>query len=149
MGRDFRAAYAPDVSLTGTGQSVALVEFDSCFTNDIINYEKSNNLPNVPLKVILLDGFSGVPNTNSTSANIEVALDIEMVISMAPGISNVVLCLEAGPSGNRANDVFQRDCHQQRRQGRISCSWINLAASDTAFQEMAAQGQSFFHRRRR
>ena len=39
MGEDFRAAYAPGVSLTGAGQAVGLLEFDSFYANDITAYE--------------------------------------------------------------------------------------------------------------
>ena len=39
-GFDFRAAYAPGVSLTGTGQMVGLVEFDGYYAGDIASYEE-------------------------------------------------------------------------------------------------------------
>ncbi len=37
-GFDYRAAYAPGVPLTGTGQMVGLVEFDGYYTNDVASY---------------------------------------------------------------------------------------------------------------
>ena len=61
MGNDFRAAYAPGVTLNGTGQTVGLLQFDGYFANDITAYETLNGLPNVPLQNILLNGFSGTP----------------------------------------------------------------------------------------
>ena len=39
MGYDFRAAYAPGVSLTGTGQSVGLFELTGYDPDDITDYE--------------------------------------------------------------------------------------------------------------
>jgi subtilase family serine protease len=87
MGYDFRQAYAPGVSLDGTGQMVGLLEADGYYTNDILAYESLAGLPNVPLQNILIDSFRGVPGTN----NNEVALDIEMAISMAPGLASVVV----------------------------------------------------------
>ncbi|HXI83545.1 MAG TPA: protease pro-enzyme activation domain-containing protein, partial [Verrucomicrobiae bacterium] len=39
MGYDFRNAYAPGVALTGSGQSIGLVQFDGYYTNDITAYE--------------------------------------------------------------------------------------------------------------
>src|SRR5208283_931289 len=44
MGNDFRQAYIPGVSLTGSGQSVALVEFDGYVSNDIAAYIKMAGL---------------------------------------------------------------------------------------------------------
>jgi subtilase family serine protease len=87
IGGDFRAAYAPGVPLTGAGQTVALVQFDGYYFKDITNYETLTGLPNVPLQNVLLDGFSGTPTTGPKSGNLEVSLDIEMVVSMAPGVS--------------------------------------------------------------
>ena len=51
LGKDFRTAYAPGVSLNGAGQTAALVEFDGYYPIDITNYEKtpSPHLPAVPL----------------------------------------------------------------------------------------------------
>lgn len=85
LGGDFRAAYVQGTSLTGAGQSVGLLEFDGYYASDITSYETLAGLPNVTLSNVPVDG--GV--TNIGSGNSEVALDIDMVISMAPGISNV------------------------------------------------------------
>src|SRR5579883_2742697 len=49
VGNDFRAAYAPGVSLTGAGQSVGLMEFDGFYASDITSYEQLAGLPNVPV----------------------------------------------------------------------------------------------------
>ena len=38
-GNDFRAAYVPGVALTGTGQSIALVEFDGFYPSDVADYQ--------------------------------------------------------------------------------------------------------------
>ena len=67
-GFDFRAAYAPGVSLTGTGQMVGLVEFDGYYANDIASYVSQTGVSNVPLQIVLLDGFNGVPTTGATMA---------------------------------------------------------------------------------
>ena len=40
-------------------------------------------LPNVPLQVVLLGGYDGVPV--SFLGNVEVSLDIELAMAMAPG----------------------------------------------------------------
>jgi subtilase family serine protease len=96
MGKDLRNAYVPGVTLTGAGQTVGLLEFEGFYAGDITTYETMAGLPNVPIEVVLLDGFSGI-NTDPT-AGIETEADIDMAISMAPGLSKVVV-FEAGPNG--------------------------------------------------
>ena len=88
LAHDLRAAYAANVNLSGTGQSVALLEFNSGFhQSDITAYEALCGLPNVPVQTVLLDGYDG----SEGQANDEVSLDIEMAMSMAPGLSKIVV----------------------------------------------------------
>jgi Pro-kumamolisin, activation domain/Viral BACON domain len=142
MGQDFRAAYAPDVALTGVGQSVALVQFDGFYQADITAYENSNNLPNIPIQTVLVDGFSGTPTPGSNVRNLEVSLDIEMAISMAPGLAQV-LVYESPSTQAAAADMINRIATDNAAK-QISCSWGNFTLSDSVLQQMAAQGQSFF-----
>jgi len=145
MGGDFRAAYVPGVSLNGAGQAIGLVEFDGFYTNDITLYESQAGLVAVPLQTVLLDGYNGVPTTGSSSGNPEVSLDIEMALSMAPGLSNVIV-YEAGPGGV-PNDVLNRMATDNEAK-QLACSWTwsggPSATTDQIFQQMALQGQSFF-----
>ncbi len=140
-GHDFRAAYVPGTTLNGSGQSVALLEFDGYYANDIASYENTYGLPAVTLTNVAVGGGVSTPG----GGNSEVALDIEMVIAMAPGLSKVIVYEAPNPSPwpdllNRiANDNFAR---------QISCSWGGGspdATSEQIFQQMAAQGQSFFN----
>lgn len=143
FGKDFRAAYAPDTTMTGAGQAVGLLEFDGYYASDIANYESAAGLPSVTLSNVLLDGFSGNPEDGE--AVVEVSLDIEMAISMAPGQSEV-LVYEAGESGNW-HDMLNRMADDNLAK-QLSCSWYQDAGPDAVaeqiFQQMAAQGQSFF-----
>ena len=146
MGNDFRAAYVPGTTLTGAGQAVGLLEFDGYYTKDISTYESSNGLPNVPIQAVLLDNYDGVPTTGVNSGNPEVSLDIEMAISMAPGLSNVVV-YEAGPYGN-AYDILDNMATNILAL-QISSSWTwgggpDPEMEDQFLQKFAAQGQSFF-----
>jgi hypothetical protein len=84
-GGDFRAAYAPGVSLTGQGQNVGIIELNGYNQSDLNVYEATNHIPNVPIQNVYLDGYSG-GNPNSESA-----ADIELVMSMAPGISKAIV----------------------------------------------------------
>ena len=138
IGNDFRMAYVPDTSLTGSGQSVALVQFNSGFyQSDIDAYVAAAGLSPVPIQTVLLDGYDGGPGI----ANDEVSLDIEMAISMAPGLDSVMVY-----EGNSADDILNRIAmDDQARQ--ISASW-SYPVDDTTtqiYQQFAAQGQSFFN----
>src|ERR1035437_1183593 len=143
-GFDFRAAYVPGVSLSGSGQVVGLVQFDGFYATDIAAYEVQAGLSNVTLQTVLLDGFDGIP-TGTNINNGEVSLDIEMVISMAPGLDKVIV-YEAGPDGI-PNDVLNRMATDNTAR-QLSCSWGwsggPSETTDQIFQQMAAQGQSFF-----
>ena len=140
MGRDFRAAYLPGVSLTGAGQAVALLEFDGYRTSDIRTYESVAHLPQVPLQNVLLDSFDGSAGSN----NVEVALDIEVASAIAYGLTNVIV-YEAGPYGN-GDDILSRMA-TDKLAWQISSSWSFPITTNTdqLFQELAAQGQSFFN----
>jgi subtilase family serine protease len=144
IGSDYRNAYAPGVTLTGTGQSVALFELDGYYSNDIPSYEALAKVPNVPLTNVLIDGFSGVPPDGDTG-NEEVSLDIEIVISMAPGLSRVLVY--EGPSSSIQNfdDVLNQIAVDDAAE-QISSSWGFTidATSEQIFQQYAAQGQAFF-----
>jgi hypothetical protein len=141
QGNDFRAAYLPGVSLTGSGQALGLLELDGYYTNDIAAYRSRGGLPMVTLTNVLLDGFTGTPGPN----NFEVALDIELAISMAPGLSELIV-YEAGPQGN-GDDVLNRMATDDLVK-QISSSWLwdsgDDPIADQIFQQFAAQGQSFF-----
>jgi hypothetical protein len=143
MGKDFRQAYAPQVSLSGAGQSVGLVEFDGFYAKDIAGYQRLAGVPKVRLKQVLLDGFKGTPGPN----NVEVALDIEVAMAMAPGLSQVIV-YQAGPNGNWYDMLNAMATDNQAKQ--LSCSWYSPGAgpdpvADQIFQQMAAQGQSFLN----
>ena len=147
LGRDFRAAYAPGVALDGAGQAVGLLEFDGYYASDVFAYENLAGLPNVPLTNVLVNGFSGSPG----SQNVEVTLDIDMAIAMAPGLAKVIV-YEASLLAN-PNDLLNRMATDTNSLGQpaamqLSSSWAwpgsPSAAQDQIFEQFAAQGQSFF-----
>jgi subtilase family serine protease len=144
IGQDFRGAYAQGVTNTGTGQSVGLVEFDSYYSGDITSYLNTPQAglanSSVMLTNVVLGGLSGPPG----SGNIEVALDIEMAISMAPGLSAVYV-YEATNNGSEADAILSRMASDNLSR-QLSCSWSGFmdAGVQQAFLEFAAQGQSFF-----
>jgi subtilase family serine protease len=150
-GTDFRNAYAPGVCLTGIGQSVALVEFEGYYDKDILGYESLAGLPNVPVTNILIDGFNGIPPRHNTDSNgvIEVSLDIEMAISMAPGLSQVRVYEVKSTAPASAADMMLDQIATDGKTtpiNQISCSWSGFGdtASETYFEQFAVQGQAFF-----
>jgi len=144
LGGDFRAAYVPGVAETGAGQSVALLEFAGYVASDITAYESLASEPAVPLVNVPVNGGVSIPGTGNT----EVALDIEMVIDMAPGISNVIV-YEA-PNGTSWPTILSKIASDNLAR-QISCSWGATSpgspdpSSEAIFIEMAVQGQSFFN----
>jgi len=138
LGNDFRAAYIPGSPVTGSGQTVGLLEFDSgYYQNDITAYEKLASLPNVPVSAVLIDGYNGAAG----GGNDEVSLDIEMAVSMAPGLKQVLVY-----EGSSTDDILNRMATDDVAK-QIGASWTYStdAGSDQAFLQFAAQGQSFFN----
>jgi len=139
LGNDFRAAYAPGVMLNGTGQSVALLELDGYNVSDITNYEGHAGFPNITLTNILIDGFSGAAGAN----NVEVALDIEVARSMAPGLAKIIVY--EGPNPGNPADILNRMATDNAAK-QISSSWLigDNSSYVAAYKQFATQGQSFF-----
>jgi uncharacterized repeat protein (TIGR01451 family) len=137
-GNDFRAAYSVG-SLTGAGQSVGLLQFDGYYANDIASYESQAGLSSVTLQNVPVDGGVSTPGSDSG----EVSLDIEMVVSMAPGLSKIIVYEAPNPSpwvdllSRMANDNLAK---------QLSCSWGGGSpdpTSEQVFRQMALQGQTF------
>ena len=144
-GNDFRAAYAPGTTLTGAGQIVGLLQFDSYSNADISYYEAQAGLPSVTLSNVLLNGASGIPSDDASSVT-EVTMDIETTISMAPGLAEVIVYIAPNPS---PFEVILNRMVSDNLARQLSCSWFVPGgsadpAADQIFQEMAAQGQTFF-----
>jgi uncharacterized repeat protein (TIGR03803 family) len=140
VGNDFRAAYVPGSPFAGAGQTVGLLEFDGYNASDITYYEAKAGLPSVTLSNVLLDGVTGRPS----GGEVEVCLDIEVAISMAPGLTNVIVY-----EGEDWHDILNRMASDNLAK-QLSCSWYIAkggpdAVADQIFQQMAAQGQAFFN----
>ena len=145
---DIKKAYnLASVSQTGSGQTLALFELDGYKAGDISAYESNFGLSPVPLQNVLIDGYSGA----SGSGAAEVTLDIELQIALAPAASKI-LVYEAPNSSAGVVDAYNKIAADNIAK-QISTSWGEAEASagasirnseNTAFQQMAAQGQSIF-----
>lgn len=141
MGNDFRNAYVPGISLNGSNQAVGLFELDGYYPSDITNYEAVAGLPRASLTNVLITG-SGAAG----SANNEVALDIEMAISMATNLSKVIVYEATNPvSSSDVLNLLSRMATDNLAK-QISSSWAigDDPNYDTYYIKFAAQGQSFF-----
>ena len=148
-GSDFRTAYVPGTTLTGAGQNVALVQFDGYYSNDIATYVSQAGISTgVILTNVTVGGYA---ITNPGSGNVEVALDIEMAISMAPELSKIIVYEATNNSALVSWATMLNRIATDNLAKQISCSWGNQSvsspdpSSEQAFRQMAAQGQSFFN----
>lgn len=145
-GRDFRNAYVPGTVLTGAGQAVGLLELAGYYQVDITNYENIiGQVYGVTNYVPLTNVVISQPSSKETSAdNSEVALDIEMAISMAPGLSRVIVYED----GQTAPATIMSRMASDNLAKQFSSSWTWSggpdASVDSALLEMQAQGQSYF-----
>jgi hypothetical protein len=143
MGNDFRQAYVPGTTLTGAGQTVALLEFDGFHPEDITNYANMIGLTNEVPQVTVIPVDGGVTTLGTGTA--EVALDIEMVLAMSPGVSNIYVYEAPNPSP--WVDLLSQMAHDNLS-AQLSCSWGGGGpnpAAEQFFLQMAAQGESFFN----
>lgn len=167
-GYDYRNAYAPGVSQVGTGQSLGLFELFGFNPQDITDYEDENEIsPYVTVTPISIDGASTSDNVDYLDYcgyfdyAFEATGDIEMAISMAPGLSSVRVYEGPTPQDEpplgtnyiqdatttaQINDVFNGMATDTNLCEQLSCSYgmdINLSTVQI-FQQFAAQGQSLF-----
>ncbi|MFL5624858.1 MAG: protease pro-enzyme activation domain-containing protein [Ktedonobacteraceae bacterium] len=144
----FAKAYNYDglhsAGLQGEGQTVGVFELDGYSQSDIQAYTQCFGGGSVPISNVILDGFNGQPGAGA----IEVELDIEAILSMAPKLAKVIV-YEAPNTTQGYNDEFARIVSD--RTPVISVSWgdceKNMGQQEVQqenkyFQEAAAQGQS-------
>jgi subtilase family serine protease len=141
---DMRAAYYGGTALTGTGQSVGMLEFDGYTASDVTGDEGGVTYT-VPITNVLVDGASA----GSDGDDGEQALDIAQAIGMAPGLTSVRVYIAPGTSAIGVGDVdiFNKMATDNISKS-LSCSWgwnpDDTSSDDPIFQEFAAQGQNLF-----
>ncbi|MGD0191236.1 MAG: S53 family peptidase [Rhizomicrobium sp.] len=138
LGSDMRAAYYGGSALTGSGQSLALMELAPFNPADVALYFETVNQPlNVPVNGISVDGS---PVNCTKCKAVEQALDIEYAISMAPALSQVQVYVGRDPH------LVLNAMASETTSLQLSTSWgwkKEFDVDDPLFQEMAVQGQSF------
>jgi subtilase family serine protease len=144
LASDMRAAYYGGTALTGSGQSVGLLEFDGYNLSDVTGSFDGHQY-SVAINNVLVDGASG----GSDGDDGEQVLDIVQAIGMAPGMTQVRVYIAPGTSNIGVGDVdiFNKMATENIAK-QLSCSWgwnpDDFSADDPIFQEFAAQGQNLF-----
>lgn len=144
----FAKAYNYDglhnAGLSGQGQTVGVFELDGYSQSDVQTYTQCFGGRNAPITNVILDGFNGQPGAGA----IEVELDMEVILSMAPSLAKMIV-YEAPNTTQGYNDEFARIVSD--RTPVISVSWgdceknmgqTEVQQENKYFQEAAAQGQS-------
>ena len=142
LGSDMRAAYYGG-SLTGSGQSVGLLEYYGTDLADVNTYYSNvHQTNNVPITLLSTDGTSTscvYPSCDDT----EQTLDITQALGMAPGLSRLVVYV-----GSSDAAIFNAMATASPLNAQLSSSWTWTPADpgtdNPYFQEFAAQGQNLF-----
>ncbi len=140
-----KGGYNVGGTYTGSGQKVALLEFDGFQQSNITTYDSHYGLSSAAPTVKKVDGGSG----SLGGGQVEVELDIEVLNAVAPGAAITVF---EGPN----SDAGEVETYQAIVDSGIpvtSISWglaetertsANINAVDAVFKQGAAEGLSFF-----
>ena len=142
LGSDMRAAYYGG-SLTGSGQSVGLLEYYGADPADLNTYfTNAKQTNNVPISLVSTDGTSTscvYPSCDDT----EQTLDMTQALGMAPGLSSLVVYV-----GSTDAAIFNAMATAKPLNAQLSSSWTwypaDPSTDDPYFKEFAVQGQNLF-----
>jgi subtilase family serine protease len=150
LGSDRRTAYVGDgypggTELTGSGQSIGLVEFYGYALSDVQNYFTNiGQTLNVPINNVYVDGAN-----DSYPDDTEPVIDIVEAASMAPGLSQIRVYIAPISAGSGVGDtaIFNQMAVDDIAK-QLSCSWNwapdDPTTDDPIFEEFEAQGQTLF-----
>jgi subtilase family serine protease len=146
LGSDMRAAYYGG-SLTGSGQSLGLLEFDGTDLSDLTTYfANAGQTNNVPITLLSTDGTSTScvdSRAGGDCDDTEQTLDMTQAIGMAPGLSSLVMYV-----GSSDSAIFNAMATASPLNAQLSSSWTWSPADPSTdnpyFQEFALQGQNLF-----
>ncbi|MGA2212720.1 MAG: protease pro-enzyme activation domain-containing protein [Bryobacteraceae bacterium] len=142
-GSDMRAAYYGGTALTGSGQSLGLLEYLGTDLTDLATYyTNAGQTTSVPITLVSTDGTStscSSPDCDDT----EQTIDMTQALGMAPGLSSLVMYV-----GSTDAAIFNAMATADPLNAQLSSSWIWSPADPSTdnpyFQEFAAQGQNLF-----
>jgi kumamolisin len=133
---------------TGAGQTVAVIELGGGFsTSDLDSYFGSLGIPVPSISAVSVDGASNAPGSDPNGADVEVALDIDVIGAAAPGAKQLVYF--APNSDNGFVDAISAAATAAPAPIAISISWgqsedswtaQGRSAMDAAIADAAAMG---------
>jgi len=134
---------------TGAGQTIAVIELGGGFsTSDLDTYFGGLGIAVPAISAVSVDGASNAPGSDPTGADVEVALDIDVIGAAAPGATQVVYF--APNSGDQGFvDAISEAAQASPAPVAISISWgqsedswtaQGRAAMDAAMSDAAALG---------
>ena len=140
-----RAAYYGG-SLTGSGQSLGLLEYYGTDLADLTTYfTNADQTNNVPVTLLSTDGTSTscVDTGRRHCDDTEQTLDMTQALGMAPGLSSLVMYV-----GSTDSAIFNAMATPSPLNAQLSSSWTwnpaDPTTDDPYFEEFAAQGQNLF-----
>jgi subtilase family serine protease len=144
LGSDMRAAYYEGTALTGTGQSLGLLEYYGTDLTDLNTYYSNvHQTNNVPITLLSTDGTSTSCVYSSGCDDTEQTLDMTQALGMAPGMSSLVMYV-----GSTDAAIFNAMATHNPLNAQLSSSWTWSPADPSTdnpyFEEFAAQGQNLF-----
>ena len=128
----------------GAGRTVGVVEFANYYRSDMTTYKNCFGLHSTIVDVAV---NGGAPASSAADGGDEVELDLQQIISLAPG-ATVYNYMHANDA-NGWIDTFTRIANDNLV-GALSVSWGTCETEQSTFaqqpllQQMAAQGQSVF-----
>jgi len=140
LGSDLRDAYYGSTgTLTGSGQTIGLLEYVGYNPADVTHYFSTYGPPlTTTVTPVSTDGTAAICTTCDDT---EQALDIEYSISMAPGLSNCIVYV-----GSTDQSILNQMATDNSAKA-ISCSWSwrppDPTVDDPIFMQMATQGQTY------
>ena len=143
-GSDMRAAYYEGTALTGSGQSLGLLEYYGTDLADLNRYFKNASQTNsVPITLLSTDGTSTSCLASQGCDDTEQTLDMTQAIGMAPGLASLVMYV-----GSTDSAIFNAMATASPLNAQLSSSWTWTPADPNTdkpyFLEFAAQGQNLF-----
>jgi len=142
-GSDMRAAYYGG-TLTGTGQSLGLLEYVGTDLADLNTYYKNaHQTNNVPITLLSTDGTPTSCLASQGCDDTEPTIDMTQALGMAPGMDSLVMYI-----GSSDTAIFNSMATASPLNAQLSSSWTwfppDPSTDNPYFREFAAQGQNLF-----
>jgi subtilase family serine protease len=144
LGSDMRAAYYGGTALTGSGQTLGLLEYYGTDLTDLSTYfSNAKQTNNVPITLLSTDKTSTSCTASSGCDDTEQTLDMTQAIGMAPSLSSLIMFV-----GSTDTAILGAMTSHSPLPLELSSSWTwtpdDPGTDDPYFEKMASQGQSFF-----